>query len=510
MSIAKYPRLLGIAASLRNARWGIGHQQLIDSLERIPTEKDLMKFLSAESDLHLDNFLKAGRREGKSFMEIYKNLKSNKGNKGLSNSETALAAALWAANKRNVAIDHLSLAEYFPASGVIEKEGELKEKLQSADGIMISSPVYFGDRSSLVQELINMIRKDHGLQKHLKNKIYSGISVGAKRNGGQETTLIYQLLDALSIGMLGVGNDGETTAQYGGTGHAGDVGTMHRDDYGLQTSMGTGRRVANLIRMLSHKRELEGPLRIAFLILQDSKGLAMRGLEDLIAACGNQLSPTIIDISSKHIMRCIACDICPTDIDIDEEYRCVIKSKNNDIGSLHRNLLDYDAIVPIVASVKDSNTIKTNYQTFIERTRYLRRGDYVFSNVLVAPLIFEEVGANEYYSARMVTSMIRHHTVIAKPIIGYINDGILLNKKELDLEFNEFVAATRRLAAARLAELDATGTVQYHPVGYILSANKDIEDERLKKRAVIVKHRDNRMRSEAKIRLKPKEHKKAT
>ena len=106
--------------------------------------------------------------------------------------------------------------------------------------------------------------------------------------------------------------------------------------------------------------------------------------------------------------------------------------------------------------------------------------------------------------------MIRHHTVIAKPIIGHINDGKLLNEKQLGTEFQEFVAAARRLTAARLADLDSTGSVKYHPVGYILSANKDIEDERLKKREVMVKHRNNRQQAEANKRLKPKEWKSAT
>ena len=89
------PKVLGIAASLRNARWGGGNKQLVDSLKSIDNKDELFEFLAVESELHLENFIKAGRRDGKNFDELYKNLKKNTGNKGLSNSETALSAALW-------------------------------------------------------------------------------------------------------------------------------------------------------------------------------------------------------------------------------------------------------------------------------------------------------------------------------------------------------------------------------------------------------------------------------
>lgn len=500
----KRPKLLGIAASLRNARWGIGNRELIDSLKKISNEEDLFGFLTEESELHLENFLEAGRREGKSFQEIYNNLKKSKGNKGLSNSEVGLAAALWSAFKIGVDIDHLSLSGYFTASGEARHIDELKDKLVSADGLLISGPVYFGDRSSLAQELILMIRNDPELCNKLKGKIYGGITVGAKRNGGQETTLIYQLLDMVSLGFLGVGNDSDTTAQYGGTGHAGDVGTMYKDNYGLKTSMGTGRRVAGLIRRLSHTRELNGPIRILFLIMQDSKDLAKRWIKDIISIFDDdKIAPKIIDITNMKIRRCIACDICPTNIDLDEVYRCVIKSKDDDFESLHKDLLNYDAIVPVTVSVSDTTLVKTNYQSFIERSRYLRRGDFVFSDIVVAPLCFEEVGVREYYPIRLLTSMIRHHTIMSTPIVGYIHGGNLLNYSQILSEFSTLVDSARKLTAARLAEANMEESVKYHPVGYVLSANKDVEDERLKKREEIVKYRADHIILEAKTRLKP-------
>ena len=45
-----------------------------------------------------------------SFEEKYKELKKHKGNRGLSNSETALVYALWNSLQENINIDYLSLS----------------------------------------------------------------------------------------------------------------------------------------------------------------------------------------------------------------------------------------------------------------------------------------------------------------------------------------------------------------------------------------------------------------
>ena len=391
------PLLLGVAASLRNARWGAGNRALIESLKAIQTEDELHAFLTTESELCLENFIEAGRKEEKSFLEIYDNLRKNRGDKGLSNSEVALAAALWSALQLGVDIDHLSLSEHFLPSGKVKNEDALKQKLVDADGLLISGPVYFGDRGSLAQSLIELIRKDGDLRRQLAEKLYGGIAVGAKRNGGQETTLIYQMLDFINLGMPSVGNDSDTTAQYGGTGHAGDVGTMHKDKYGLNTSMGTGRRMASLLHRLSHGIEVRGPIKALFLILQDQNGEAERRLRDLIELHDGELDATIVNVTTKRVLRCLACDVCPTHINVDKVYRCIISSSQDDMKTFHELMLDHDALVPVVYSTNDHTDVISNYQQFVERTRYLRRGDYIFSNQVVAPLVFEELGSRENY-----------------------------------------------------------------------------------------------------------------
>lgn len=502
------PKLLGIAASLRNARYGAGSRGLIDTLSGLPDAAALREFLIEESDRHLQNFLDAGRRDGKDFLEIYKNLGRLDGKRGLSNSEVALAAGLWAAQQGGADIDHLSLSEHFTATGDVRHAGALADRLRSVDGILLSGPVYFGDRGSLAESLIDFIARDESLRAALDGRLYGGIAVGAKRNGGQETTLIYQMLDMLDLGLVAVGNDSDTTAQYGGTGVAGDVGTMSHDDYGLDTAMGVGRRMARVLRCLDSDSTLTAPPKVLFLILREHEGVGERTVKRLIRTHEGALEATVLDLTQRQIRRCIACDICPTHIDVDDEYRCIIKARRDEMSDLHADLLGHDLIVPVLVSPKSRWEAQSNYQTFVERTRYLRRGDYVLSDQLVSPMVLEEVGANDTYLLRATTSFIRHHTVLSRPIHGAVQGGFVLNDDAVFGQFAEAVGRASRLAAGRLrAALDADvdPTIRYNPVGYVLSADKDREDERLSRRRVLVEERRARIEADAAARLSPKD-----
>src|SRR5262249_20719824 len=157
----------------------------------------------------------------------------------LSNSEAALVAGLWGAFRTGAKIAHCGLGAYFPMTGEADSLDELRQKVLSADSLLVSGPVYFGDRGSVGQEFMEFLYSDPACARYIRNRLYGGIAVGAKRNGGQETTLIYQTIDATNMNMLAVGNDTETTSQYGGTAVAGDVGTLQTDGYGIKTSIGT-------------------------------------------------------------------------------------------------------------------------------------------------------------------------------------------------------------------------------------------------------------------------------
>jgi multimeric flavodoxin WrbA len=488
----KKPMILGVSASLRNARRGLGNVSLIEEIKALGNKVELMEFLKQEAAVHLRQFEESGRTESLPFDKMYSNLKKLKGNKGLSNSEVALASALWSAHDLGCDIDHLSLSEYYSESGV-QNEDEILQKLNDADGILISTPVYFGDRSSLGQTLIETIRRNPEWKKAIDGKLFGGIAVGAKRNGGQETTLIYQIMDMLNVNMLCIGNDSETTSQYGGTGLAGDIGTMPNDDYGLATTMGTGRRISRISQALlkSEEYKSKGKMKIQFWILQDSDGYALEKVKELTKS--KNIDADIIDVTGKSIHRCLACDICPTHVSTDDEYRCIIKSKKDNLMEIHPSFLDADAIIPVVYSKRDASTTVSNYQKFLERTRYLRRGDYLLSNSLSAPLVFEEIGAHENMHIRAVTSMIRHHTVLSKPMVGVVHDAKVLNWEEIVNDFDRLLLDANRLMMGKLAMYSEDQEhLKYKPIGYVLSTAKDKEDEKLSRREQMMEERFRR------------------
>ncbi len=493
--------LLGIAASLRNARCGARDRSLVDELAALETKEALLSYLSGQSQLIVEQFLEAGRREGKDFLQIYRNLRKRRGDTGLSNSEVALAAALWAAHREGAAIDHLSLSDHFTADGQQRDAEGLRAKLLEADGLLVSGPVYFGDRGSLAESLVAFIASDPELRESLRGRLYGGIAVGAKRNGGQETTLIYQMLDMVNLGLLTVGNDSDTTAQYGGTGHAGDVGTMHKDSYGLETSMGTGRRMGRVLKYFGSSPALRGGPKTLFLILQDAGGIAASVVDRMVARFEGSMHAAVVDVTGRRIDRCVACDICPTRVGFDEEYRCVVTSQSDSMPDLHGALLNHDLIVPVVASLQDS-AVASKYQLFVERTRYIRRADYIWSDVMVAPLVVEEPGDYRSLPIRMMTSFLRHHTVMAKPIMAYLRGGQLEDPARVEMEFSRTLALAARLAAGRLALAAETSPgSHYSPVGYVLSADKDAEDDRLQRRREPALARRDRKVLEARERL---------
>ncbi len=127
-------RLLGIAASLRNARWGAGKRALLDQIVALSDKEALLCFLSRESELHLENFVNAGRNEGRDFNEIYANLKKSNGEVGLSNSEVALAALSGQRTGKALRLTTSRLPNN--TAGVkLRRPEELRRKLLAADGV---------------------------------------------------------------------------------------------------------------------------------------------------------------------------------------------------------------------------------------------------------------------------------------------------------------------------------------------------------------------------------------
>ena len=132
---------------------------------------------------------------------------------------------------------------------IYDDMGDITRRLQGAHGLILGSPVYFGNVSSQMKIFMDRSRPLR-MDFKLKDKVAGAISVGASRNGGQETTItaMHEFLlihDAIIVG------DGAPLAHYGGTGVGGVKGDTEQDEHGIITSGNLGRRIAELALKLS-------------------------------------------------------------------------------------------------------------------------------------------------------------------------------------------------------------------------------------------------------------------
>ena len=178
-----------------------------------------------------------------------------------SNTEILIIKALESAEEVGAETDLINLgsAEIEPciACEICKSTGEcaiyddmqdITQKLGEADGLILGSPVYFGNVTSQMKIFMDRSRPLR-IDFKLKDKVAGAISVGASRNGGQETTIsaMHEFLlihDAIIVG------DGAPLAHYGGTGMGGVVGDTKQDEHGIMTSINLGKRVAELATKL--------------------------------------------------------------------------------------------------------------------------------------------------------------------------------------------------------------------------------------------------------------------
>ncbi|NYB52444.1 MAG: flavodoxin family protein [Methanobacteriaceae archaeon] len=173
------------------------------------------------------------------------------------NTENLVKEALKAAGKVGAETEIITLAdkeiEPCVACDICKATGEcaiyddvpdILRKMLDSHGLIIGSPVYFGNVSAQVKILMDRSRPLRGDFK-LQNKIGGAISVGGSRNGGQETT-ISTIHDFMLIHDMVLVGDGAPLAHYGGTGVGGAKDASESDEIGLETSQNLGRRVAEL------------------------------------------------------------------------------------------------------------------------------------------------------------------------------------------------------------------------------------------------------------------------
>jgi len=141
----------------------------------------------------------------------------------------------------------------YVAAGIPLKEGQrddfpaIAEKLadKQTAGIIVGSPVYFGNMSYLCKAFLDRCIALRMRRFALSGKVAGAVAVGGVRNGGQEMTL-QAIAAALSCQEMLLVGDGKPTAHWGATVWNNGTDDITQDEFGMATSKNLGRRVAEV------------------------------------------------------------------------------------------------------------------------------------------------------------------------------------------------------------------------------------------------------------------------
>ncbi len=322
--------------------------------------------------------------------------------------------------------------------------------VEKVDGIILSTPVYFGDRSSIANKFLQLTQK----QNSLCNKAFGVVSAGAKRNGGQETTNIYTLQEAMAQNAIVVGN-GPKTSQYGGTVWAGDAGDAVNDDFGLETCFGVGRQVSQLAEILQKGKHvsLKKKLKVTFLLTMDTLEKKFEKIlnQYIQSIDTSEIDITLYNLTNDTIYRCIACNLCPSPKMMEKlhgeeyPYHCVVQTSKDNMKQIQEILVNSDCIVFTGVNTKDDLIYR--YQAFMERTRFIRHDDFELTNIPAIGMLINELGAtnNQIFNVKVLTSFIRHNTFFLKPIELVIHN----DKTIYQNDFNQLIPVLKNIRSGR-------------------------------------------------------------
>lgn len=448
-------KILGVVGSIRSNHKHIllledaiykasNHQELNENISQIKTT-------FSNSDISLAHAMLGVKNYGASFKIVC-----------ISNIFENVKMDIYANLMEYESVDDIDNIDSLSINEVALKK--LLEDVKQSDGIVLSTPVYFGDRSSIANKFLQLTQK----YQILKNKSFGVVSVGAKRNGGQETANIYTLQEAMAQGAIVVGN-GPKTSQYGGTVWAGDAGKAIGDDFGLETCFGVGRQVAQLSEIIVKGQGKKGAkLKVTFLLTMDTQD---KYFENILNNYLNTLNldfiePTLYNLIDNTIYRCIACNLCPSPKMIEKlqdqayPYHCVVQTSKDNMKQIQEVLVQSDSIVFV--GVNSTRDLIYRYQAFMERTRFIRHDDFELTNIPAIGMLLNELGAtnNQIFNVKVLTSFIRHNTFFLKPL-----EIIFHNEKKIYQDnFNEYIAILQAIKYGR-EEIDGL-EISYKATGY--------------------------------------------
>lgn len=347
-----------------------------------------------------------------------------------------------------------------------EKVSSVVNALSGCNVIILITPVYFGDKSSVANKLFHLASTNSNF---LANKVFSTVTIGAKRNGGQETASIFALYEALNLGAHIVGS-GPPVSQYGSTLVAGDRSSVLSDNYGFSLLKALADNVSRFSDYSSKYSSNNQKLKTTFVYTdQPSTEPAYSFITDEIKSL---LAPDLFDfdvlpLCNYTYQRCIACNACPPKLVressdyLTDNYGCIFQSETDDLRSIHSKLLS-SSIIFIFAN-SSNNNLFNRYQSFLERTRYLRRDDFMWTNKVIIPVV--SVHSSEFQHSvlpvKIMSAFMRHNSVITSPLsVLYNDEGILFSN------FSNFDVSRLLNLSSFLQTGHASLVASYKSLGY--------------------------------------------
>lgn len=180
------------------------------------------------------------------------------------NTHELLEEAAKELRSRGVNVEHVSLAEneIRPCTGCekcykkawdcpIEDDAiEVLQRMASADGLLVATPVYFGGVTSQLKALIDRSVMAY-TKTAFKDKVAGGLSVGGGKHGGQELAVWQIAAFCITHDMIYVNPEGGVG---GAMATGNDKGEVRSDSDGLESARRLGKRLAEVLETRSGRR----------------------------------------------------------------------------------------------------------------------------------------------------------------------------------------------------------------------------------------------------------------
>jgi multimeric flavodoxin WrbA len=393
--------------------------------------------------------------ETESYQDLYSTIYELASKKRISNSEALMWMALFGAAREGADVDILLLKEVLADAGggsdILNED--VRKTVAKADAMVLASPVYFGDCSSWMSRFLAAVS--------ISGKVVGTVSVGAKRNGGQETNNIFTLMTALSRGGVVVGN-GPPTSQYGGTGWAGDVGAILDDNFGLATSLGTGKRVAEVARQLQVECGSDARILIVSKPSANGDDPLIEEMRDAFSDV-NGMEARFLNLNDHEIGPCRACSMCPVEKKEGDAYGCII---DDDMRKVDREIIGCDALGFVVDDTPENTPFWTGFKRFAERTRHLRRDHFQLADIPVFFFCKKDLTRDNLLDVKTVTYMLRQNAILFGPLITntYQQGKLVYRNVPIPEACREM--AKEGQSRKRAVEKNGMNNYSYRAVGY--------------------------------------------